>query len=127
VSESMLRRVLLVDAMTCVASGLLMVMGASGLAPVLSLPEVLLRGAGVALFPIAAFIAGVGLRAVRSTFAVSLVVLGNLAWAAGALWVVDGGLWSPSTAGVVFALAQAACVLVLSALETRGALALRTV
>jgi hypothetical protein len=56
---------------------------------------------------------------------VGLVVVGNLGWAAGALWVIAGGTWSPSTAGVVFALGQAGAVLGLSVVEARGALALQ--
>jgi len=125
-NEAMLRKVLWIDATTCIASGLLMTAGASALAPVLGLPETFLRGSGLALFPVAAFIAAVALKAVRSMAAVSLVVAGNLVWVVGSFWVIDGGVHHPTTAGVAFTLAQAAGVLVLAALETRGALALRS-
>ena len=63
---SFLRRTLYVDAATCVASGLLMTVLAGPLAGLLELPRALLLGAGIALFPIAAFIAFVGARAAEA-------------------------------------------------------------
>lgn len=121
---SFLRRILLVDAATCVASGLLMTVFAAPLAPLLGLPHTLLLGAGLALFPIAAFIAFVGARATGSAAAVAMVVVGNLAWALGCLGVAAE--LEPSALGVGFAAVQALAVLGLSALEVRGMRALRT-
>jgi len=121
---SFLRRVLLVDAATCVASGLLMTVLATPLASLLGLPHALLLGAGLALFPIAAFIAFVGARATESAAGVAMVVVGNLAWALGCLGVAVE--LEPSALGVGFAAVQALTVLGLSALEIRGMRALRT-
>lgn len=124
-SVSFLRRILLVDAATCVASGLLMTVLGAPLAGLLGLPHALLLGAGLALFPIAAFIAFVGARATESSAAVALVVVGNLAWALACLWVVAGGELSPSAWGTGFVAVQALTVLGLSVLEARAARALR--
>ncbi|MBC8069148.1 MAG: hypothetical protein IAG13_12510 [Deltaproteobacteria bacterium] len=120
-----LRRILFFDAATCVASGVLMTAAASPLAHVFHLPAGLLQGAGLALFPIAAFIAFVGARATTSLPAVAMVVAGNLAWAAAAVEVIVGGTFTPSVWGSAFAIVQALTVLGLSVLELRGALALR--
>lgn len=115
--ESRLRTTLLVDAGTCVASGLLMVLGAAHLDGLLGMPRELLVYAGAVLFPIAAFIAAVAWRGTRSLPAIGVVVLGNLAWAGGATWVAAGGASKPTTLGLAFAFAQAATVLALSAAE----------
>ena len=47
-----LRRVLALDALSCLAMGLLMGLGAAGLAPLFGLPEPLVRFAGLALLPL---------------------------------------------------------------------------
>jgi hypothetical protein len=52
-----LHTVLLVDAATCVATGTLMALGADILAEFTAIPGLLLRYAGISLFPVAAFIA----------------------------------------------------------------------
>ena len=57
-----LRRVLMVDAATCVATGLLMFLFATPLSTLLGLPAALLLYAGASLFPIAAFMAWLALR-----------------------------------------------------------------
>src|SRR4029450_12492251 len=90
-SASFLRKVLLVDAATCVGAGALMSFGAGTLAPLLNLPSALLLGAGVVLFPVAAFIAFVATRARLSAAAVWIVVVGNVLWIGGSLWVMAGG------------------------------------
>jgi hypothetical protein len=120
-----LRPLLLADAATCLASGLLMTTAATPLSDLLSLPHALLFESGLALFPIAAFIAGVGARASGSWLAVAVVAAGNLAWVLASLWVVAGGQFSPNVWGVGFVGAQALVVLGFSALEARGASALR--
>ncbi len=51
-----LRRVLALDSLSCLAMGLAMGLGAAALAPLFGLPEPLIRLAGVALLPLAAFI-----------------------------------------------------------------------
>lgn len=120
-----LRRVLLADAATCVGAGLLMTLGAGALAPALCLPAGLLLYAGGSLFPIAAFMIYVGLRATDSTLLTGAVVAGNAAWVLGSLLVMAGVAGVPSALGIGFVAAQALAVSVLAALELAGVLALR--
>ena len=57
-----MRRIVFIDAVTCIAMGALLVMGARVLAPVLGLPDTLLQYSGLSLFPIAAFMLWVATR-----------------------------------------------------------------
>ena len=119
-NRKFLRTVLLVDAATCVATGLLMTFAAGLLANVTQLPPELLRSAGLSLFPIAAFIAFVATRAELPRAGVWLVILGNAAWVAASLWVIFGGATSPNALGYAFVAVQALAVAVLAELEFTG-------
>ena len=120
-----LRSVLLADAATCVGAGLFMTLGAGALAPVLSLPAELLLYAGASLFPVAAFMTFVGLKAADSIALTGAVVAGNAAWVLGSLLVIAGVAGPPSALGVAFVAAQALAVSVLAALELAGLRGLR--
>ena len=115
-----LRTVLLVDAATCVATGLLMTAGSAALAPLMQLPAELLFHAGLSLFPVAAFIAFVATREKLPPAGVWLVIAGNAAWVAGSLWLLLGGTLNPSLIGYAFLAVQAAAVAVLAELEYVG-------
>jgi hypothetical protein len=115
-----LRNVLLVDAATCVVTGLLMTFGAGLLAGLTQLPPELLRSAGISLFPIAAFIAFVATRAELPRTGVWLVILGNAVWVAASLWVIFGGAINPNALGYAFVAVQALAVAVLAELEFTG-------
>lgn len=115
-----LRTVLAADAASCVVSGLVMTLGAPALAPMFNLPAGVLLAAGLLLFPIALFIAVVALRPAFWPIGVWLVILGNLGWAAGAVWLIWGPAYHLSQLGVAFALAQALAVLILADLEYMG-------
>lgn len=125
--EGFLRNVLRADAVTCLACGLLMSAAARPLGELLELPPALLRYAGLALFPIAAFMAWVGARALRAPLAVATVIAGNLSWVIGTAWLMLGDVVAPNTLGQLFLAAQGLTVLVLTGCEARGAarLALR--
>jgi hypothetical protein len=116
-----LRNVLYLDAITCFACGALMTLGASPVAAATAIPERLLFGAGASLFPIAAFMAFVAARAVRSLSALAAVIGGNLLWTLASVWLVLGSVIAPNSLGNVFILAQAAVVAGLTVLEIRGA------
>ncbi len=113
-----LRRVLAVDAATCVAAGLLMAGGSVVLAPVLGLPSPLLLWAGVVLFPIAGLMAWLSRQTRVAPAMVWLIVLGNAAWVAGC--VLAAVTFKPTLLGEVFVLGQAAAVAVLTVLEFSG-------
>jgi hypothetical protein len=119
-SASFLRKVLLVDAATCAGAGALMSGGAGALAPLMNLPSALLLEAGIALFPVAAFIGFVATRARLSTAAVWIVIVGNSLWIAGSLWVMAGGTVAPNALGQSFVAGQAGAVAVLAFLEYIG-------
>jgi hypothetical protein len=119
-SDLSLRNVLWTDAATCVGCGLFMLVAARPFGQLVRLPPELLFYAGVALFPIAAFIASVAARAAHSVAAVSVVIVGNLGWAAASAWVLLGGVSAPTALGQMFVAAQAVVVLALTALEVRG-------
>jgi hypothetical protein len=115
-----LRTVLLVDAVTCVATGLLMTFGASVLADFTAVPAALLRYAGLGLFPVAAFIALVATRGRLAPPAVWVVIAGNALWVAGSVLLIVSGLIDPNVLGYVFLGGQAAAVAVLAELEYVG-------
>ena len=114
-----LKRVLLLDAASCLGMGAGLLLGAGPLAGPLGLPEALLTGAGAVLIPIGLFIAVIGTRATPPAALVWLVIVGNLGW------VVESAIVAFGTAGITplgtaFVLAQAAAVLGLAVLEYVG-------
>jgi hypothetical protein len=121
-SPSVLRKVLLLDAITCVAMGLLLIAAAAELARMLGLPEGFLWWAGVALLPCAAlmgFTSRVGAQTKPPGWLVWLVILGNLAWVVASLLTV--AVWfTPTALGAAFVLGQAIAVMALAAMEYRG-------
>lgn len=110
-----LRALLLIDAATCAAMGLALDFGAGPIAAVTGFPETLLIFAGLALLPIAAFMALVAWRPLPA--GAWLVILGNLAWIAGSLLLLLSGWVSPNALGVTFVVAQALAVAILAELE----------
>jgi hypothetical protein len=118
-SPKFLHIVLLVDAATCAATGLLMTLGGDILARLTAVPEPLLRYAGVSLFPVAIVIALVGTRESIAPAAVWVVIVGNALWLTGAL-LLFGGMIVPNALGYVVISAQAAAVALLAELEYFG-------
>ena len=112
------RRVLLVDAITCTAAGALMTCATGPVAQLTHLPDPLLRIAGLALFPVAALFAWMAVSVPFRRPLLRVAVLGNAAWVAASLAVL--AMTSPSALGYVFVLAQAAAVTLLAALEARA-------
>jgi hypothetical protein len=113
-----LRRVLALDSLSCLAMGLLMGLGAAGLAPLFGLPEGLVRGAGLALLPLAAFIFWLATRPNPPRPLVWVVILGNLAWTAESF--ITLGQSQATALGTAFVAAQAVAVLGLALLEYVG-------
>lgn len=119
-SPSFLPRILLVDAAACAVMGALMAAAAGTIAGLTAVPSPLLLGAGLALLPIAAFIAFVATRTRLSAPAVWLIIAGNAAWVIGSVWLLAGGGISPNALGYVFIGGQALAVAVLAELEFFG-------
>jgi hypothetical protein len=115
-----LRRVLLVDAATCVATGAVMTVGSNLVAGLTQIPAGLLMSAGLSLFPIAAFIAIVAMRPATWPLGVWLIVLGNVVWVAGSLGLLLADSIAPNGLGYAFLIVQAMAVAVLAELEVMG-------
>ena len=114
-----LKRVLLLDAASCLGMGLGLVAGATALAGPFGLPAALLSGAGLALVPIGLFMAFVATRTAPPAALVWLIILGNAGWVAQSLGLIA---ISPtiSPLGTAFVAAQAAFVTLVAGLEYAG-------
>ena len=102
-----LSRALLADAVFSGVAAVALTLGAGTLAPLLNLPEILLRETGLFLIAYAAL---VGWLASRSTVAKALVlfvIIGNAAWTLGSIALLFSGAVSPNLLGQVFIVAQA--------------------
>ena len=109
-TSSFLRRVLLADAATSCASGLLMTLAAAPLENMLGISSTLLLYAGLSLLPFAALVAYLATRRNLSRPAVWAVIALNALWAADSLLLLAGGWVGPTAFGYVFVIAQALVV-----------------
>src|SRR5262245_52261144 len=75
-----LKRVLLLDAVSCLGLGVLLVVASDRLVPLFGLERSLILGAGAALIPIGLFILWTGTRKETRPMLVYLIVAGNLLW-----------------------------------------------
>ena len=115
-----LRVLLAVDALTCLLTGTLLVLAASPLADFTAMPAALLNGAGLALLPIAAFMAFYATRGRVPGWALSVIVIGNVLWVLASVLLPLTGIIRPNGFGWVFLLGQAAVVAVLAVLESHA-------
>lgn len=113
-----LRTIFRMDALTCLAMGLLLISFAEALGRLLGLPARLLLVAGLVLLPCAALMYATARSEGPNRFLGWLVVLGNFAWVLASIGVVI--LLAPPMPGIVFLLGQAAAVALLGAIEYRG-------
>jgi hypothetical protein len=111
-----LRQLLVVDALTCLIFGLLLIGAAERLAALVGLPQSLLFYAGIVLIPCAALMALAAKTLAKPL--VVVVIAGNVAWVVASVAVV--WMFEMSALGLAFAVAQAAAVLVLAVLEWRA-------
>lgn len=119
-SRAPLRQVLLTDAATCALTGLTLTSLAGPLAELFRLPARLLFYAGLALLPIAALMAFVGVRAEPSAPWVRLIIVGNAAWALGSFGLLVSDLIAPNALGATFIAVQALVVVWLTVLEIKS-------
>jgi hypothetical protein len=115
-----LRNVLLADALVSGATGALMALAAGILEPMLQVPAVLLRVAGLALLPYAALVAMLARREVLSRGLVWAVVACNALWAVDCVALLFTGWIDPSLLGVAFVLMQAIVVAAFAELQVVG-------
>lgn len=119
-SPSFLHRVLVLDAVLCLAAGLALLAGAGLAAGLLGLPAGLLRGAGLALLPVAAFIVWLVRQPTPPRRALRALVALNLVWVAASLVLLLSGWVSPTILGTGFVLAQAVMVAAFAVLEAKA-------
>ncbi len=115
-----LRRVLFIDAATCVAMALLLTLSSRMLNDFLELPAQLLFYAGISLFPFAAYLAYLGTRErIASPFVWSVIML-NALWTFDSVLILLAGWVEPNVFGNAFVVAQGLCVATLAGLEYFG-------
>jgi hypothetical protein len=118
--STFLRLVLLADAATCFATGLLMMIGSDSFERSLGLPSALLRYAGLSLLPFAGFLVFLATRQLSSQSAVWAAILLNVLWTADSFLLLVTGWVAPTQLGYVMVVAQALGVAVLAGLEYFG-------
>lgn len=116
-SPLFLRRVLLADSASCIATGALQLAFTEGLSQWLRLPAPLLAATGAFLLAYAVLVGIVATRRPIPRGWVWLFVAGNAGWAVGCVALVASGVLSPSSLGMAWVLAQAATVAVLAELQ----------
>ena len=119
-TSTFLRRVLFADAATCVATGLLLMLGSGVLEQFLGLPAGLLRYAGVSLLPFAALLVYLAARENLSPPVVWAVIVLNALWTADSFLLLLTGWVAPTELGYAFVVAQALGVAVFAGLEYFG-------
>ena len=113
-----INRILVLDALTCAAMGLVLVMGAQPLSSLLALAPGLLFYAGCLLFPIALFMAVLARQARPWPAGVWLVVAGNGSWVLASIAVLF--TMGPNALGALFLAIQALVVGALALAEFRA-------
>lgn len=119
-SSTFLRRVLLLDAVSSGAMGVLLMAASGVLAGLLNLPAELLSQAGLVLVPFALAVGFLGTRARLSRIAVWAVIAINAIWAIDSVLLLFTGWVQPTSLGYVFVIGQAAFVAVMAELEIIG-------
>jgi uncharacterized protein YjeT (DUF2065 family) len=105
-----LRRAILADAIVSGAMALLLSLDAAMLAPLLNLPEALLREAGLFLIAYAALVGWLGTRPSMPKALVAIVIAGNAAWTIGSIALLVSGAVTPNLLGKAFVAMQAIAV-----------------
>jgi len=119
-ASSLLRRVLVVDAVTSGAMGVAMIAFAELFASLLQLPVELVSEAGIVLLPFAAFVGFVASRPEPTRIAVWIIIALNAVWVVDSIMLLFSGWVTPNGLGYAVVIAQAAAVLVLADLEYMG-------
>ncbi len=119
-ASSLLRRVLIVDAVSSGAMGLAMIAFAELLADLLQLPLDLISEAGIVLLPFAACVGFVASRSEPSCLAVWSIIALNVVWVVDSIVLLFTGWVAPNALGYAFVIGQAAVVLAFADFEYMG-------
>lgn len=115
-----LRRAILADAIFSGASAVLLTFGAGELAPLLNLPEALLRETGLFLVAYAALVGWLGMRPSIPKPLIAIVIAGNAAWTVASIALLFSGAVTPNLLGELFVAVQAIIVGALAELQFIG-------
>jgi hypothetical protein len=118
--SSLLHRALQADAIFSGTGAVLMTLGAGEFAPLLNLPEALLREAGLFLIVYAAFVGWLSTRTSFPRILVVAVVAGNAAWTLSSIALIFSGAVAPNVLGEIALAAQAIVVGLLAELQFLG-------
>ena len=118
--STFLSRALLADAIFSGVAAVALALGAGALAPLLHLPEALLRETGLFLIAYTALVGWLAARASVPKALVWLVIVGNTAWTLGSITLLVSGAVSPNLLGQVFVVAQAIATGVFAELQFIG-------
>jgi hypothetical protein len=118
--SSLLRRAILADAVFSGASAMLLSFGAGALAPLLNLPEALLRETGLFLVAYAALVGWLGTRQSMPKALVWIVIAGNAAWTVASIALLFSGAVTPNLLGQAAVAMQAIAVGVFAELQYLG-------
>ena len=102
-----LRRAFLLDTIVSGMMALLLTFGAGTLAPLLELPEQLLRETGLFLIAYTALVGWLATRQSMPKALVMIVIAGNAAWTLASIALLFSGAVTPNGLGEVFVIAQA--------------------
>ena len=102
-----LRRAIQFDAVFSGVSALLLTFGAGALAPLLNLPEALLRETGLFLIAYTALVGWLATRQSMPKLLVIAVIAGNTAWTIASIALLFSSAVTPNLLGEIFIAAQA--------------------
>jgi hypothetical protein len=115
-----LRNVLHADALISGTAGLLMMLGAPLLSPLLELPAQLLFWAGLVLVPFVAMLVVIARRATVSKLVMIDIIAINVLWVVASFGLLVSGVVAPNALGIAFVVAQALAVAVFAELQFIG-------
>ncbi|HWL21944.1 MAG TPA: hypothetical protein VNS33_19890 [Bradyrhizobium sp.] len=115
-----LRRALLADAVFSGIAAVVLTLDASALAPLLDLPEALLRETGLFLIAYTALVGWLGTRQTMPKVLVAIVIAGNIAWTVASIALLFSGAVTPNLLGEAFVVAQAIATGVFAELQYVG-------
>ena len=115
-----LRRAIQADAIFSGVSAVLLTFGAGEFAPLLNLPEALLRESGLFLIAYTALVGWLGTRQTMPKALVAIVIAGNAAWALASIALLFSDAVMPNLLGEAAVAMQAIMVGVLAELQYIG-------
>jgi hypothetical protein len=118
--SSFLSRALQADAVFSGISAMLLTFGAAELAPLLNLPEMLLRETGLFLIAYTLLVGWLGTRTTVPKALVAIVIAGNAAWTLASIALLFSSLVSPNLLGQMAIAMQAIVVGALAELQYIG-------